>query len=100
MSNDKSETKNITPIVLKTDVEFLKRVVIKNWSASDNNPLRLRSLCPDGMSDLKKENISNDHIKRNEAGIQNIRRSNAPLIKADITTATDAPSKLDSTLCS
>ena len=37
MSNDKSETKNITPIVLKSGVAFLKPVVIKKWSVSDND---------------------------------------------------------------
>jgi hypothetical protein len=111
MSNDKSEAKNITPIVLKNGVAFLKLVVIKKWSVSDNDLtvwtlplrfvlLRLRNLRPAGIIDLKKESINNDHIRRNDAGIQNIKRLNVLLIKADINTATDAPSKLDSILCS
>ena len=49
--------------------------------------------------DLIKENTDTSHIARNEAGIHN-RRPSLSLMKAAINIDRNAPSKLDSTLCS
>jgi len=119
MTNDMKQIKNMTPIALSIGTRFLHLVINMNTFRSEKNCLnnscnRLTATtefsrtdcCPfrflnnGGMYDLTNELAIMVHIKMNEAGAQYSIIPRALEMKADESTAMNAPNKLESTPCS